>query len=96
MAYVTVTARGGTDEERGRLQDALVSHFEDAWGEIAVELTHDGACWRVDVAWWKVAGASLRQDCRDQVASALSMAHIAFRRPLDPASPPSDPRAKLW
>lgn len=82
MAYVRITARGGMEEDRERVRDVLASHFEDGWGEIAVELTFDGTRWRVDQASWKVAGASLRVDCRDQVLTALGSARLAMRRPL--------------
>jgi hypothetical protein len=96
MAYVAITLRGGTEEQRDRVREALASQFEDAWGEIDVELTYDGARWSVDSASWRVSGASQRRDCRDQVATALSLARIAIRGAVDPSSPPATTRPKLW
>jgi len=96
MAYVVVTTRGGIDEDRDRVRDVLVSRFEGSWGEIAVELTFEGSRWRVDRALWKVAGAAIPLDCRDQVATALSVAHIANSAPLDPTSPFRDMPSTLW
>ena len=96
MAYVVVTTRGGAEADRDRVRDVLVSRFEGAWGEIVVELTFDAAYWRVDRALWKVAGAAIPLDCRAQVATALSVAHIANFAPLDPTSPFRDMPSTLW
>lgn len=96
MAYVVVTTRGGAKQDSERVRDVLVSRYEDSWGEIAVELTFEEARWRVDRASWKVAGAALPLDCREQIATALSAAHIAFRAPRDPSSPLSDSPSTLW
>jgi hypothetical protein len=77
LAYVAVTLRGGSEQARERIRQALLSYFESGWGEVAVELSHDGFQWRIDSAWSNPPGRRREEpdawalDCRDKVASAL-------------------------
>lgn len=87
MAYVAVTLRGGTEQARERIRQALLSYFESGWGEVAVELSHDGSHWRIESAWSHPTGRrredpdALALDCRDKVASALLAAGTLVNRP---------------
>ncbi len=80
MAYVALTLRGGNESSREQIQDALNSYFETGWGEVAVELTHEGSHWRIDSAWAHPTGRHREDpdgaalDCRDKVANALLLA----------------------
>jgi hypothetical protein len=97
MAYVAITARGGSEEDRESVRAALSSYFESSWGELVVELTCDDAArWCVEHAWWKQAGGSQRRDCHEQVANALAAGHIAFRRSFDPALRFPGASSVLW
>jgi hypothetical protein len=77
LAYVALTLWGGTEQARRQVQEALTSYFESGWGEVAVELTHDGAAWRIESAWSHPPGRhrenpnASAQDCRKSVAYAL-------------------------
>jgi hypothetical protein len=87
LAYVAVTLRGGSEQARERIRQALLSYFESGWGEVAVELSHDGFQWRIESAWSHPTGRPREDpdawalDCRDRVASALLAAGaLATRR----------------
>jgi hypothetical protein len=95
MAHVTMTVHGGTERDRERIREALGSYFDSAWGEVIVELVDEGARWNIDLALWRAVGASPRRDCREQVANALALAGIAFRRPVSPPSASEDQRPRF-
>jgi len=80
LAYVALTLRGGSEQARRQVEEALTSYFEAGWGEVAVELTHDGSQWRIDSAWSHPPGwhretlEASAEDCRRKVAYALHAA----------------------
>ena len=80
-----MTFRGGSERARERVRQALSWYFEDAWGEVVVELTHDGSRWRIDMAWSKPPGAAPPRpgeswDCSDRVANALTLGGADFNQ----------------
>jgi len=70
-----MTFRGGNEQAREKVREALVSYFENTWDEVVVELTHDGSRWRIDLAWAKPAGGGASNpgswDCSERVVNAL-------------------------
>jgi hypothetical protein len=80
LAYVALTLWGGSEQARRQVEEALYSYFESGWGEVAVELTHDGSQWRIDSAWSHPSGwhrenlDASAEDCRKMVAYALQAA----------------------